>query len=344
MLTEYKNTTTIKPLFIHGDAKEIICNFEDQSIDMVMTSPPYWGHRKYSGGGIGLEETWQEYINSLLEIFAEIYRVLKDSGSCWLNIGDAYDKKCLIGIPWRLALAMVDEQGWIMRNDIIWNKLKGGMDNSKDKIANTHEYLFHFVKKAQGYYYDIDSIRSNPRKTRVVNGAVVSATGVSGIRYKRQIELSTALTEQEKNNAMRVLEDILLQIKNGELSDFRMVIRGQQRATHSDSSKVSGRARELQEKGFYILRYHPNGTKPDDVWDIIPEDTKRTHNHYAAYPQDLCKIPILSTAPIDGIILDPFTGTGTTNLVAFELGRKSIGIDISKEYIDISTERCRKLL
>jgi site-specific DNA-methyltransferase (adenine-specific) len=119
-----------------------------------------------------------------------------------------------------------------------------------------------------------------------------------------------------------------------------MIIRGQQRTTHSDSAKVSGRARELAEKGFYFLRYHPNGSKPSDVWDILPEDTQKRKFHFAPYPEDLCKIPILATCPRSGIVLDPFMGTGTTSLVAYQLQRKSIGIDVSGEYIDMACERC----
>ena len=123
-----------------------------------------------------------------------------------------------------------------------------------------------------------------------------------------------------------------------------MIIRGQQRSTHSDSERVSGRARELREKGFYFLRYHPRGSKPSDVWDILPEDTQKREMHFAPYPEDLCKIPVLATCPKDGIVLDMFCGTGTTNLVAFHLGRKSVGIDLCQEYIESATERCKLLL
>lgn len=119
-----------------------------------------------------------------------------------------------------------------------------------------------------------------------------------------------------------------------------MIIRGQQRTTHSDSTKVSGRAKELQDKGFYFLRYHPKGSKPNDVWDIIPEDTQKRKAHFAAFPEDLCRIPILATCPPEGLVLDPFCGTGTALLVAKELDRKSIGIDISRSYLEQSVKRC----
>ncbi|MBT9156999.1 MAG: Modification methylase DpnIIB [Firmicutes bacterium] len=270
-------------------------------------------------------------------------RVLKLTGSFWLNIGDAYQHKSLIGIPWRVALAMTDRQGWILRNDVIWNKVKGAPDNARDKLRNVHEHVFHFVKSDR-YYYDVDTIRSKPRQSRVVNGAVISATGVSGVRYRRQIELSTALSETEKEAALKALEEILDEVRVGKLSDFRMVIRGQQRATHSDSERVSGRARELRERGFYFLKYHPRGAKPSDVWDILPEDTQNRSLHFASYPEDLCKTPILATCPEGGVVLDPFAGTGTTNLVALQFGRKSIGIEISEQYIRIAEERCRLLL
>jgi site-specific DNA-methyltransferase (adenine-specific) len=186
--------------------------------------------------------------------------------------------------------------------------------------------------------------KSKPRQTRVVNGAVVSATGVTGVRYKRQIELSTALSDSEKKAAWKALEEMLAKVRLGEISDFRMIIRKQQRTTHSDPERVSGRARELKEKGFYFLAYHPKGSKPGDVWDILPEDTQKRRDHFAPFPEDLCKIPILATCPPGGIVLAPFCGTGTTTLVARILGRKSFGIDVSKEYLEFAETRCMRLL
>jgi len=327
------------PLFLETDAYALLKLLPDNCIDCVITSPPYWGHRAYANGGIGLEEKWEEYIKKLLSIFAEIKRIIKPNGSFWLNIGDAYQNKCLIGIPWRVTLEMTDKQGWILRNSVVWNKIKGAPDNAKDKLRNIYELVFHFVKTDR-YFYDVDAIRSKPRQAKIVNGSVVSATGVSGVRYRRQIELSTALNDNERINASKALEQVLEEVRIGKISDFRMIIRGQQRATHSDSTKVSGRARELTECGFYFLKYHPNGSKPSDVWDILPEDTQKRKLHFAPYPEDLCKIPILATCPKSGIVLDPFSGTGTTNLVAYQLKRKSIGIDISGEYIAIARERC----
>lgn len=332
------------PLFICEDAASALQQLPNESVDFVMTSPPYWGKREYATGRLGLEESPHEFIDQLLRVFLEARRVLKISGSFWLNIGDSYHQKCLLGIPWRIVIKMIDEQGWILRNEVIWNKVKGGPDNSVDKLRTVHEPVFHFVKRATGYYYDTDAIRRKPNRAQVINGAVVSATGVSGIRYRRQIELSSALLPGEKAAACAALDTVLEDVRAGRLADFRMIIRGEQRTTHSGAIAVSGRARELMERGFYFLKYHPNGSKPPDVWDIIPEDTQGRSGHFAPYPADLCKLPMLATCPPDGIALDPFCGTGTTNFVAKMFGRKSVGIDVSQEYLAAAETRCSSFL
>ena len=337
IISEYIRTDSRFPLFLQGDSVDVLRKISDNSVDCCITSPPYWQKRQYENGGIGLEASPQEYIDSLFEIIKEVKRVLKPSGSFWLNIGDSYQNKSLIGIPWRVALKMIDD-GWILRNDVIWNKHKGGLNPNTDRFGSVFENFFFFVK-SEKYYFDADTIRSKPRQAVVKNGTVVSATGVSGIKYRRQIELSTSLSEEEKKEAITQLDLVLNRIKRGEISDFRMVIRNEQRTTHSDSTKLSGRAKELKEKGFYFLFYNPKGTLPNDVWDIIPEDSQHRKMHFAPYPEELCIIPIKSTCPMDGVVLDPFSGTGTTMKVAYELGRKSVGIDLSSEYIKLAKQR-----
>lgn len=343
-LADYLSTSKVSPLFIMGNALDVLQQFPSELFDCCMTSPPYWGKREYANSGIGLEGDYRDFVENLCSICAEVKRVLKSSGSFWLNIGDSYAGKNLVGIPWRVAIELTDRQGWTLRNSVVWNKVKGGPDNTRDRLRNIHEQVFHFVKSPKDYYYDVDSIRSTPKKAKVVNGSVVSATGVRGVRYRRQIELSSDLTKIEKKRAFDSLERMLGCIQAGEIADFRMIIRGQQRTTHSDSEKVSGRAKELRDKGYYFLKYHPNGSKPSDVWDIIPEDTQKRKAHFAPYPEDLCKIPILATSPVGGLVLDPFCGTGTTMSVASTLGRKSVGIDLSDQYLSIAEKRSATLL
>jgi site-specific DNA-methyltransferase (adenine-specific) len=227
-----------------------------------------------------------------------------------------------------------------MRNSVVWNKLKGGMDNSNDRLANVHENLFHFVKEPSGYFYDADAVRSKPREAKVVNGAVVSATGVTGVRYRRRIELSTALDQNEKRAANSALDGMLAEVAAGKVPDFRMVIRGRQRATHSDPEKASGRAKELRDKGFCFLKYHPKGSKPGDVWDILPEDTHRRKTHFAPYPPDLCRRPVLATCAPGGIALDTFCVTGTTLSVAYSLAFKSVYIYMLCHYLELWQRKC----
>ncbi len=328
-----------EPLLLRGDAAQTLRLFPDASVDCVVTSPPYFGHRRYANGGIGAEASWQDYVAAIGAVTEELLRVVKLTGSLWLNVGDTYRGKRLLGVPWRVAFHLTDEQGWTLRNSVVWHKVKGGPDTSRDKLRNVHELVFHFVRRPKGYYYDADAVRRAPRAARVENGVVVSATGVSGVRYRRQLELSTALSASERAAAGAALDDVLADVREGRLADFRMVIRGQQRATHSDAAAVSGRARELQERGFYFLRYHPGGSKPGDVWDILPEDSHGRGTHFAPFPADLCRIPLLATCPQDGLVLDPFCGTGTALVVARELGRRSVGIDLCDEYLEIARGR-----
>ena len=343
-LQRYLREPRCSPLFVVGDAVDVLRRFPAGIFDCCMTSPPYWGKREYASGGIGQERDCREFVASIAAVALEVKRVLAPTGSFWLNIGDTYRNKGLVGIPWRVAFRLIEGQGWTLRNNVIWNKVKGGPDNTKDRLRNVHENLFHFVKQQRGYYYDANAIRSTPKTTKVVNGSVVTASGVTGVRYKRQIELSTSLNDQERQRAYEMLGRMLAAVNRGELADFRMIIRGQQRTTHSDSETVSGRAKELRDKGFYFLKYHPDGSKPGDVWDILPEDTQKRRAHFAPYPPDLCRIPILATSPPGGLVLDPFCGTGTTMLIASQLGRKSVGIDLSAEYLEFADQRTARLL
>ncbi len=147
MLSHYFMSNSVKPLFLCGDSCGILKSFPNTCIDMIMTSPPYWGKREYeSAKSIGMEKNHNDYSRRLLDVFIELRRILKPTGSFWLNLGDAYLHKNLLGLPWRIAIKMCDEQGWILRNSVVWNKIKGGPDNSTDKLRNSHEILFHFVK------------------------------------------------------------------------------------------------------------------------------------------------------------------------------------------------------
>ncbi len=325
-----------------GDCLTVMQGMESESVDCIITSPPYWGMRKYDNDDdkheVGNEKNFSEYVEKLTTIFTEAQRVLKRKGSFWLNIGDKYDDKALMGMPWRVAIALMDKGGWMMRNDVIWNQLKG-TQSCKDRLRDSYEHVFHFVKSKK-YYYDADAIRILPRlKPKRIGEKVISATGVSGKKYRQQIEESQMLTLSEKEAATKALDEVLQQVINGEVNDFRMTIRGVQRAWHSNDTSISGRAKELQERGFYIMKIGAKGHLPTDIWDIVPEDTWRKDNHCAVFPEELLRIPIMATCPEDGIVLDPFSGTGSTVVAALKLGRRGIGIELSEEYLNVSKHR-----
>lgn len=332
---------------ILGDCLSVLTQLEDESVDCVITSPPYWGMRSYDNEDsefeIGNESQFSLYVEALTKVFDEVKRVLKKEGSLWLNLGDKYLDKKLMGMPWRVAFSLMDNSGWILRNDVIWSQLKG-TQSCKDRLRDSYEHIFHFVKSKK-YYYDADAIRIQPSKLpQITEKSTTSSTGVSGKKYRKLIRESTELTDQEKINAEKALDEVLAEIRLGTVNDFRMTIRGAQRAWHSDNVKISGRAKELINKGYYIMRISSKGHLPSDIWNIVTEDTWRTDSHCAVYPEELLRIPILATSPIDGIVLDPFSGTGTTVSAAIKLGRKGVGIELSPEYLKISEERIKKLL
>jgi DNA modification methylase len=151
------------------------------------------------------------------------------------------------------------------------------------------------------------------------------------------------LTEQEKANANKALDEVLQELSNGEIVDFRMTIRGEQRTFHSENTGISGRAKELEAKGFYILKMGANGHLPSDIWRIAPEDTWRKDAHYAVFPEELLLNPIKATCPQGGIVLDPFSGTGSTVALAIKLGRRGIGIDLSENYNQIAENRIKNV-
>lgn len=333
-----------RSLLLEGDCRDVLRDFPENSIDCVITSPPYWQLREYIVGDdgqavIGNEESPEMYVANLQVVFNQIYRVLKPTGSLWLNLGDKYVNKNLMGMPWRVALALQDA-GWVLRSDIIWEKMKGSQPVI-DRFRNSYEHIFHFVKNSK-YYFAADEVLSQHRlKPTIDEDKTISATGVSGKKYRQQIIHSTLLNDDEKKAALNALDEVLEEIRAGEVIDFRMTIRGVQRTYHSNRNRVSGRAKELEQKGFFILKSKAKGYMPSDIWRIAPEDNVkgRTELHYAVFPPELLEIPIKATCQPDGIVLDPFGGIASTVVAAINLGRRGIAIEISNEYIELAQQR-----
>lgn len=143
---------------ICGDALDVLKTFPDECINCCVTSPPYFGLRDYGvDGQIGLEKTVADYIERLLEVFREVHRVLKSDGTIWINIADSYKSKNLMGIPWMLALALRND-GWYLRQDIIWQKPNPMPESARDRCTKSHEYIF-LLSKSRRYYFDYERIK-----------------------------------------------------------------------------------------------------------------------------------------------------------------------------------------
>lgn len=167
----------------HGRALDVTRSMPDESVDCVVTSPPYFGLRDYGHmDQYGTEETPGEYVENLVGLYRDVRRVLTDDGTFWLNVGDSYGRrKNLLGIPWRMALALQDD-GWTLRNDIIWHKPNAMPESVTDRLANRHEHLFLFAKSTR-YWFDLAPIREP-------HLSLPSRAGVNALRGQKAIRKS----------------------------------------------------------------------------------------------------------------------------------------------------------
>ena len=288
-----------------GDNVETLKTLPDESVDMCITSPPYYNLRDYNNEDqIGSESTVTDYVNNLIEVFSEIYRVMKPTGSCWVNIADSYSDKKLLQVPSRFEIAMTDA-GWSLRNEIIWNKPNPQPISSKDRFWSNHEKIFWFVKKTKGYYFDRNPIQVPQVEIsvrRMFSNNNLSKRKDAGATEKEGFSLSSG--SQDKHYA-RMRESLNIE------KDFNY-----------DELVASGNC----------------PTRPMfSVWDISTTSYKGAH--FAVYPPELIERPILSTCPLDGIVIDPFMGSGTTAVVARNNGRKYIGCELNPEYAALSEKR-----
>ena len=256
-----------------GNCLDILPTMEAGSVNCCVTSPPYFGLRDYGNDEqIGLEETPEAFVESMVNVFREVKRVLADDGTLWLNLGDSYGDKQLIGIPWRVALAL-QADGWYLRQDIIWSKPNPMPESVTDRCTKAHEYIF-LLSKSPKYYYDADAVREP--HARLWDAKTLGGNLSSG-NHKR----------------------------NGEM-------REQNRSTPEPNQL---------------------GANKRSVWEVTTQPYRGAH--FATFPPDLIKPCILAGCPAGGTVLDPFGGSGTTGMVALELGRKAELIELNPDYVEI---------
>ncbi len=306
------------PQYHRGEATAVMATIEDKSIDCIVTTLPYWHLKQYKVDSIA-ENNESDFIDSLLRMTAEAHRVLKDEGSLWINMADAYNRSSMQALPWRLAIKMMDLQGWMLRNDIVWNKQQGTIDGSQNHVRNEHEYLFHFVKK-ENYYYNEEQLK------RFFSNNDKSAAKVTGDRYRRKIAESQFMSMLERNEALNALGQAVRKVNAGTIGSFKLYIR---EAREHVATGDEARDTAIRTAGFYLVESPRAASMPGDVWDITPERSET--DRYVIAPQQLYKAPIAATCPQGGIVLDPYCGTGTACKVAYEMGRRSIGIDVNDD-------------
>lgn len=292
-----------------GDCRDSMRQMAKESVkvQMCVTSPPYYGLRDYGADGqIGLEQTPQEFIDNLVEVFACVWDILADDGTLWVNLGDSYARvggdssqkgrhwdnrknnpttghnryakdmgvkeKNLLGMPWRLAFAL-QEFGWYLRQDIIWHKPNPMPESVTDRCTKAHEYIF-LLSKNQKYYFDNEAIKEEgvyPEGTKAAKGSV------------------------ERQNQQGV------------------------------------NARPPEYKIYDGMR------NKRDVWTVPVKPYSGAH--FAVYPEELIQPCILAGSRVGDIVLDPFFGSGTTGQVCQNLGRKWIGCELNKDYEKLQNER-----
>jgi DNA modification methylase len=306
---------------LEGDSYTILKQFPSSCIDLVVTSPPYFNLRDYHHKEqVGAESTPQDYIKNLIRIFRECKRVLKSTGSIWVNIADSYnDDKSLIGIPERFCISMQDDLGLIRRNTIIWHKPSCMPSSTKDRFTVDFEYFYWFVKNADSYYFET---QYEPMKTDVL----AELNRVKEYKGKAQKDYSNNKVQDPSDIKRRMIENWNKKIKFG-------------------GNKYPNAIGGAYTGNIWIPNENLERLKRT-VWSINTGNS--IENHFASYPEELIEIPIKACTKqeVDNIslVLDPFNGSGTTCVKSQKLKRSFVGIDINPEYVKIANRRLNNMI
>lgn len=317
-----------------GNVFDHLQSIPDGSVDCVVTSPPYYGLRDYGmPEQIGMEPSPAEFVAKLVSVFSECRRVLKPGGTCWVNLGDSYagagysnhantggakreeggkqkhmtssglKPKDLMGMPWRLAFALQDE-GWWLRQDIIWAKPNGMPGSQLDRCTSSHEYVFMLTKSAT-YYSDFDAIKTPPRESSLIRTAQ---------DVQSQAGSHRANGGTKSNGTMKAV--------GGDKQ------RGHSRQHAGFNARWNAMEKSEQKSKPAMMR---------DVWFIPPAQFAEAH--FAVMPFELARRCIVAGCPEGGTVLDPFNGSGTTGLVALANRCNYIGIELNPEYAAMAMRR-----
>ena len=312
-----------------GDNLELIKQLPDCSIQLVVTSPPYFQQRDY-GGGMGNETDVDDYIGTLISLFRECVRVVREDGSIVFNIGDKYQDSNLLLVPYRFALAATATGLVRLVNEITWVKKNPTPRQFTRRLVSSTEPFFHFAKSDQ-YFYNPKAFLAETREMQHSNKR--ENTNI-GQRYFDLIEESD-LSKNEKSLARIELAEVIQEVKRGKTKSFRMKIRG----IHAPpfGGQMGGRTLQLKNKGFTIIRIHGNKLKRDVI--ETPVAAVKGNKHPAIYPVELVEEFLHLLTPPSSIVLDPFMGSGSTAVACKNLDRYYIGYDINPDYCQYAQQR-----
>ena len=312
-----------------GDAAELLGSLPDSSVDLVVTSPPYYRQRSYGPAGIGHEGTVEEYIDAVVGTFRECVRVTKDTGSIVFNVGDKYEGRTLQIIPHRFAHAAREATGVSLVNDITWIKSNPTPRQFRKRLVSATEPFFHFVK-THDYYYDAEAYDGHElvQKRRAKDNTRM------GYQYELLIS-SSGLSEAEKEDALGALRAVVDDVRAGRTAGFRMKIRG----VHAPAfgGQGGGRQSQMENRGFTIIRLTGRPSRRDYVESSV--ESLRWNGHPAVYPESVVGMLVRMLAPKGAVVLDPYVGSGTTCVAAKKAGRRYIGMDINPEYCEAARRR-----
>lgn len=320
---------------ITGDSFQILRQLEDECIDLIITSPPYFQQRDYGNGnlGIGNETTEKDYLQNVLKVFSECIRVTKKTGSIVYNLGDKYLNGKLSLIPYKFAIKANENNDVFLINQLTWAKLNPTPRQEKRKLIQATEPFFIFAK-SKDYYFDLENYLSHLDHFSKNNNKPSENLGK---KYFHLIENSD-LSESEKIKAKHELNEVISLTHKGEIVGFRMKIRGIHKLAYGGQN--GGRNDQIKNNGFTIIKILGNRMKRDIIESPV-EITKDNH-HPAVYPSYIIQELIKLLSKEGDIILDPFCGSGTTCLAAKTLGRNFIGIEINSEYVSLTNERLKQ--
>jgi site-specific DNA-methyltransferase (cytosine-N4-specific) len=268
---------------------------------------------------IGKEKTPAEFVAALVAVFREVRRVLKDDGCAWVNMGDSYGKgKQLLGIPWRLAFALQDD-GWILRQEVIWHKPNPMPESVTDRCTKSHESIF-LLAKSEKYYFDAGAIKEQ----------AVSDHAPGNNSHKGATAYAAEEGEHHRTKTGLVAYAQRQRAGKGGKNAFR----GQGHQRDGDSGPANREGRDMQDVGASETR------NKRSVWTVATTPYKGAH--FATFPTALIEPCILAGAPAGGVVLDPFFGSGTTGQVAQNLGRKFIGCELNPAYKALQDERLQQ--